>query len=416
MNQTVPSHFFLVFFLSLFLSGLMLTGCETEERQRPVFQFDRSNPAGNGSRYPDLLSADGETLYMSWVTRIEEGVSTVEYTRYRDGVWLDPRTLYVGTDLDLSWVNRPAMQLLQNEEPLVHWIRRLDTDPPSTEVHVAIPGISYGTRHSLHTGERAMVRQSPAITTLGEDRLLAWWLERPATPDEGSRSQGELRSAVIDAEGEVSDVQPVQGSHQICGAASLTDSETGPIGVAWLQGEQECRLSIVRYRESDGAWAEPVPIDTVQPADESRTPGAPVIQAWNGQLAVARIVENGEESEIRVLQSGSEEMIGANPIEIPVRQASDRLVMTSAPDGSLYLVWMAPRGELADLYLTRIEAGEVRGEPVRIGATDAAEISGKPAVAAMQHGLVVAWTQTDPFYQVRTIHYPWPDDKTTTTE
>ncbi|MEX2585506.1 MAG: hypothetical protein WD315_03870 [Balneolaceae bacterium] len=416
MSQTVPSLFSPVFFLSLFLSGLMLTGCETEERQRPVLQFDRSNPAVNGSRYPDLLSPDGETLYMSWVTRIEEGVSTVEYTRYRDGVWLDPRTLYVGTDLDLSWVNRPAMQLLRTEEPIVHWIRRLDTDPLSTEVHVAIPGISYGTRHSVHTGERMMVRQAPAIATLGENRLLAWWLERPATLDEESRSQGELRSAVINAEGEVLDIQPVHGSLQSCGAASLADSETGPIGVAWLQGEQGCRLSIVRYIESEGVWAEPVPIDTVQPAGEDRTPGVPVIHVWNGQLAIARIVENGEKSEIRVLQSGSETMVGANSIEIPVRHAADRLVMASAPDGSLYLVWMAPRGELADLYLTRIEDGEVRGEPVRLGATNAAEISGKPAVAAMRNGLAVAWTQTAPFYQVRTIHYPWPDDETTLIE
>lgn len=416
MNQTVPSHFLSLFFFSLFLSSLMLAGCGSEERQRPVLQFDRSNPAGNGSRYPDLFTADGETLYMSWVTRIEEGVSTVEYTRYRDGVWLDPRTLYVGTDLDLSWVNHPAMQLLQDEEPIVHWIRRLDTDPLSTEVHVAIPGISYGSRHSLHTRQRAMVRQAPAIATLGEDRLLAWWLERPASSDEGSRSQGELRSAVINAEGEVSDVQPVHESLQSCGPASLAGSETGPIGVAWFQGEQECRLSTVRYRESEGIWAEPVPIDTVQPADDGRTPGAPVIHAWNGQLAIARIVENEEESEIRILQSGSEEMVGANPVKIPVREGSDQLVMASAPDGSLYLVWMAPRGELADLYLIRIEEGEVRGEPVRIGATDAAEVSGKPAVAAMQHGLVVAWTQTAPFYQVRTIHYAWPDDETTLTE
>lgn len=411
MNQTVPSHFFPVFFLFLFLSGLMLAGCENEERQRPVLQFDRSNPAGNGSRYPDLLTPDGETLYMSWVTRIEEGVSTVEYTRYRDGVWLDPRPLYVGTDLDPGWINRPSMELLQNEEPYVQWVRRIDSDPPATEVHVAIPEVSYGTRHSLHTEGRTMVRQAPSITRLGEDRILTWWLEHPAGSDEVSHSRGELRSAVIDPGGTVSDVQSVHESLQSCGAASLVGSETGPVGAIWLQGEQGCKLSIVRYSESKGTWAEPVPIDSFRPSGAEQVPGVPVIHAWSGQLAVGRVVENGDESQIRILQSGSESTVDAEPVLIPVRRAADRLVMASAPDGSLYLVWMAPRGEFADLYLTRIEDGEVRGEPIRIGATDAADFSGKPAVAAMNNVLVVAWTQTDPFYQVRTIHYPWPEDE-----
>src|SRR5690625_5431035 len=77
---------------------------------------------------------------------------------------------------------------------------------------------------------------------------------------------------------------------------------------------------------------------------------------------------------------------------------------------------MEQESDFGSVYLRRFDSDGLQSEPVRVGRTDADRNSGFPRLAAMNNGVVVAWTQTVPVMRIRTARLPYdwePDRKST---
>jgi hypothetical protein len=398
----------------------IFTACNADQRQRPVFDYAISNPAETGGRYPYLHSDDGETVFMSWLGRIDEGMFALEYASYNEGEWEDPELIHVGPDFFTNWADFPSIISLNQKPAAAHWLKKIDGGHYAYDIQISFPeedGRQWNhiTPHNDETPtEHGFVSMIPA----DDGSVLAIWLDGRQTVNrehdkyENMDMAMTLRSAVIYHDGRIENRRLIDEAVCDCCQTDLISVDGGAVAVYRDRLEGEIRdISLSRYDLETGEWSEPVIVHD----DGWQISGCPVNgprAAENGdQIAVAWYTESENENG-KVLAAFSENGGESfeSPITLNIGTAMGRVDIDAAPDGSFYVSWMERGENLAWIYLQKIESGALTSDPVVIGSTGRESKSGFPRITALNEGVMLAWTQTEPFYRIRTAFYNYQQE------
>ncbi|MEX2574436.1 MAG: hypothetical protein WD317_09070 [Balneolaceae bacterium] len=406
--------------LSVIVIALFLFISCNDERQRPHEDYVFGNPAGNGSRFPSLSAEEDGSFYMSWLTRIEEEIFALEYASFSDGSWQNPQTVHVGNDFFVSWADFPSVATFAGDPVAFQWARKPETDSRDYSVQISFPGEEL--RHWNHVplpasgtaSEQGFVTMLP----LGRDRVLVTWMEgnqlhnsdTDSDTDTGAEEETALHSAVIHADASIEHERVIDRAACNCGPADLVPVEGGAIAVYRGPAADGSRdISLGRFDAETGSWSEPETVFSGK--GQGQAVGSPVHRpeaaAHGDNLAIAWHTE-GEEDEgglIRIVFSEDGGLSFSEPVVVSGGDADGRFDVTGAPDGSFYISWMERTRSFARIFLQKAEQSALTGDPVYIGSTDIGRNSGYPRLAALDDGIMVAWTQTTPFVQVRTGFY-----------
>jgi hypothetical protein len=399
----------------------LLMGCNGDQRQRAQLDFGTTNPAETGSRFPNLYTEDGETVFMSWLARIDEEYFAFEYTSMVDGNWNQPALVHVGHDFFANWADFPSIVSLNGEPVAAHWLKKIEGGPYAYDVQISFPeedtnSWNHFTPHDDGTPtEHGFVSMIP----LDQQSVLAIWLdgrktEHRAHDEYENLSQAMMiRSAIVYKDGRVENEQVIDEAVCDCCQTDLIKVDGGAIAVYRGRTENEIRdIVLVRYDFETAEWSEPVRVHN----DGWEIAGCPVngprVAASDNRVAVTWYTEadeNGNEVLLAVSDDGGQHF--EEPIQINQGTAMGRVDIDASPDGSFYVSWMEQHNDLAGIYLRKTNGIELLTRPALIGSTDSGRNSGFPRMLALNEGIMLAWTQTAPFYRLRTAYYNYAVDE-----
>jgi hypothetical protein len=397
------------------LSLMIFITCNDDERQRPVFEFTVSNPAESGSRFPYLYSEDGETVVMSWLSRIDEGMFGLEYATRTDGRWQEPQMIRMGHDFFTNWADFPSVVSKEGEVVAAHWLKKIEGGPYAYDVQISFPAV--GERHwnhiTPHDDGTPTEHGFVSMIALDKESVLAIWLDGRHTEHRAHDEYADmdqamtLRSAIVHRDGAVENERVIDDAVCDCCQTDLVKVDGGAIAVYRDRHEGEIRdISVARYDFESGEWSEPVTVHE----DGWQISGCPVngprAAADGNNVAVVWYTEAGE-NEKKVLAAVSDDggETFNSPMILNTGFPMGRVDIDVAPDGSFYASWMERGDNLARIFLRKIEDGELKTDVILVGNTSLDRNSGFPRIAALNDGIMLAWTQTEPVYRVRTAFY-----------
>ncbi len=408
-----------VFLMIFVVFMFVLNSCNGEERQRPVLQYGTNNPADTGSRYPYLFSEDGETLHMSWLGRIEEDIFTLEYSIMRDGRWLAPTPVHVGNNFFVNWADFPSIVTYENNPVALHWLKKIEGGPYAYDVQISFPGDEPRRWNHItpHTDGTATEHGFVSMLPIDGERVLAIWLDGRHTEHREHDEYTDfdqamtLRSAVIHRDGTLEDERVIDDTVCDCCQTDLVAVDGGAIVVYRDRTEGEIRdISLSFYDFETTEWSDPVTVHD----DGWQINGCPVngprAAVNDHQLAVVWFTEVDDEPKVQVAFSDNNGQTFGEPVLVSSGNTIGRVDIAAGKDNEFYVSWMDRGENLADIRLAKVSPDGVEGEVVRVGGTANDRNSGFPRLAALNEGIVLAWTQTEPFHRVRTALVLYPGE------
>lgn len=423
--------------ICLFLSVLLFSSCG-RDRQRPVIEYTMGDPVDNGSRHATLMTDNNGRVFMSWLLRLDEDLNALEYTYFDGRNWREPLNAGVKTDFKINAVNYPSITVWDGAPVAAEWLR---TIPGYTGL--SRPQISF-----LQDNRRWSDPINPMesdlflndgylnIQALDSSRVLVLWSGLEVTVDENSATanaagQAVLRSVVINSSGDVTGSQLIDTTASICSATDMVHSGSDIFAVYRRSSEEiPGQIAIARFDIETSLWDEPVVVTD----DVLQNGGCPVegprVDAYDETVAVGWTSDAADTTRVMAAVSRDGGRTFGGMIQFGQEQLSGRADVAFGPEGDLYISWLRDGQPYANVMLHiipdeeldeggvfsvgSIASGTAEGDdggtsemPIVIGNVDPGISSGYPRMAMSENGLVMAWTQTDPFVRVRNAYVPF---------
>lgn len=383
--------------------------------QRPLPEYVMNNPTQEGSRYPNLHQDESGTLYMSWLSNIEEEIFALQYSTYRDGRWTEPKTVQVDMNFFVNWADFPSVIGFEGTELASHRLRKVEGGPYAYNVELSFFDPSDGGRWSdpikAHQDTTATEHGFVSLEPMNDEKVLAVWLDGRMTADRADDEYSDtsksmmFRSAEISRSGEITNREVIDSTVCDCCQTDLAKTNEGYVAVYRGRSPEEVRdIKIARYETETGSWSEPVTVhdDNWQimacPVNGPRvvTNGDNVVVAWytaegdNPRVLLARSTDGGQIFD---------EPIQINESDYRVLGRTDLLLLEN---GTIYVSWMQEFEGLGYVMMREVQPDGSLSGPQTVGITDASRSSGFPRIAKSEDSLIFAWTQTEPILRIRT--------------
>jgi len=399
--------------VSLVLYILIFTSC-AENLQQPVYRFSINNPAETGSRFPDLTQDESGTIYMSWLTSIEEEIYALRYSKYGDNGWEYPETVMVDTDFFVNWADFPSVIGRNGEAFAAHRLKKKEGGPYSYDVELLFKNSETRRWDQTVVPHRDQTPTEHGFVSLepGKDgSLFAVWLDGRQTADRDHDEYDDIskamtfRSAEISPDGEITRPRVIDAAVCDCCQTDLTRIEDGYLAVYRDRSEDEIRdIKIARYSSETGEWSEPKAVHNDGWQIQACPVNGPRIVSNGNNVAVAWYTEANGSPAIYLARSDD----GGETFEEPVLIADEtlnpvgRVDLLMTPEGQVFVSWLQADAGNGYVILTEVEADGTVGNQVHAGTTSSSRSSGFPRIVQHNDSILVAWTQTEPFLRVRT--------------
>lgn len=398
-------------YLLLLLTVTTLWGCRGD-LQQPVYLYALDNPAETGSQFPYLFKDNDETLFMSWITYIDEDIHALQYASYSEEGWSGAQTVRVGTDFFVNWADFPSMVGMDGEPVAVQWLRKVEGGPYAYHVQIGFQAEETGRWENIITPhldgtptEHGFVSMQP----LASGRLLAIWLDGRETDgrdhgeyDDFSKSMT-LRSAEISSDGEILRKRVIDHTVCDCCQTDLAEIDGDYLAVYRGRSEDEIRdIKISRYSSESGAWSEPFLVHSDGWEIQACPVNGPRIAVDDNRVAVIWYTGAEENPGVKLARSADGGFTFHEPILIAEEGALGRADLLMAGEGSIYVSWLQQIGNAGHIRLKKIGPNGSPDDAITVGITSSSRRSGFPRIAQVDNQIVVAWTQTEPLLRVRT--------------
>ncbi len=407
--------FYLNITLILFMTTFLMA-CG-DELQQPVHEFTLSSPADTGARFPHLQADETGKIYMSWMLSIDEEIHALQYSEYENDRWTSPSTVKVGPEFFVNWADFPSVVGYDGEVAAAHWLKKVEGGTYAYHVQVAFPGDSsmhWTDSITPHLDNTPTEHGFVTLKPITRDRVLAVWLDGRETADREDDQYGDmeksmtLRSAEISRDGTITRERVIDDTVCDCCQTDLIQTEDGFITVYRDRTEEEVRdIYISKYDEETGKWNEPVAVHNDEWVIGACPVNGPRVVARGNRVAVAWFTMAENESRVKLAQSADGGSTFGEPVQIAGDRAMGRVDLLIADEEETYVSWMRHRGDVGDVVVTRVTPDGTADTAIVAGRTSPSRNSGFPRMAELEEALLLAWTQTEPVYRVRTAKVPF---------
>ena len=353
-------------------------------------------PAPAGSALPDLaVGADGR-LYLSWVEPDGGGFHALRFSVLGHAGWDEPRTVARGEDWFVNWADFPGMAALADGTLAAHWRVKSAEATYAYDAMLSVStdgGGSWSEPRPAHddgtTTEHGFVSLLPV-----EQRFLVVWLDGRgmAEPQPGPMT---LRSAWLDAAGEVSGERVVDEQVCDCCATDLASVPGGGVTLAYRDRSPEEVRDISLARLRGDAWSAGGAVHDDGWVIAGCPVNGPALASGSRGVGCAWFTMEDERGRVRLaLEPHATEGFG-EPVEIDGGDPVGRLDLVSLDEAGWLASWIERETDRAAIRVQRVDAtGALAGEPLSVPAL-AARSSGVPRLARIGETTVLAWTAVE---------------------
>ena len=376
-----------------------LPACADPNTDEPGIRVDVPVPAAVGSAEPHLSRGSDGTVVLSWIEPAGDAVALRFAALGAEG-WSDPVTISSGSDWFVNWADFPSVVKLDEKLWASHWlIRRAGSGTYAYDVAIALShdgGRTWTDPVTPHSDGMATEHGFVSLFPW-QDGAGALWLDgRNMTPESetGHAHAGgmTLRSAVIRADGRVSDEQLVDELVCDCCQTDVALNSEGPVAVYRNRTPGEVR-DIYVTRSVNGDWQEGRPVAEDAWSIAGCPVNGPAIAAHDDEVVIAWFTAAGGKPKVRYTRSSDGARTFGAARDVATESAMGRVGVVLLGNGDAVVSWLQ-RGDdnVAEVRIRRISRDSGLGRPATVATTSAGRMSGFPQLAVIGDDLVVAWT------------------------
>lgn len=376
----------------------MIFSCKDKSQDKENFRAEIAegiialpNPAKDSSSLPYLFSSR-DKLFLSWVTK-QDSVATLSYSEFSEGKWTSPEAIASGSDWFVNWADFPGIAE-NNGNLLTHFLKKSDTAYFAYDVFINLKNESedrWREPFKLHSDSTKTEHGFVSILPFEEDSFFVTWLDGRDTANHDETMAMNIRAAVVNSNGEVTDEALLDTRTCDCCHTAAAITGNGPVVIYRDRSETEIRdISIVR--QVDGNWTEPKPIHN----DNWEIKGCPVngpkADAIENTLVIAwfTAAENIPKVNLVFSSDGGENF--SEPIRIdngnPIGKVDVRLI---DKDNAL-VSWVEGSGNDAQIKVVKVTAENGKSETLVVSNSTDARANGFPQMEILGEDVYFAWT------------------------
>ena len=376
---------------TIILSFLTIFSCTSKDVVVKEIPFLHEN----SNAQPSLVSGEG-SLSLSWISSNEGEKSTLNFSQFKEGKWINTQTMATGSDWFVNWADFPAHAINENLI-LSSYLKKSDSGTYTYDVILSLQKLS-GEKVKedflLHTDGVKAEHGFVSIIPNHNQGFFITWLDGRNTVDkdlDGYHKPMTIRFAEITNKGDIIDESELDSATCDCCQTSIAITNKGPVVVYRDRSDKEVR-DIYIARKINGIWEVPTPIHN----DGWEINGCPVngpkVASNSNNLAISWFTASNEKPIVNLSFSKSNGASFGTLIKINDDDAIGRVDVAFLNPQEVLVSYI--EGDDVGTYL-RIKKVSIDGKvsaPITISKIDGGRNSGVPQLEILDNEAFIVWT------------------------
>lgn len=361
-------------------------------------------PAAEKSSSYSLAAAEGGVVFLSWVESVEGGGDALRFAELHGDEWGDARTIAMGKDWFVNWIDHPAVVPLSGDRLAAHWLvhdedRQGDYGYGVRLVFSDDRGLTW--REVFRAsgegvdGYAGFVAYAPAadgfemayLSTVGDDGV------EPVSAGHGEvEPRMTLRSARFDAAGALLGDRQVDADVCSCCTTAMAPSPDG-LFVAFRDRRKGEFRDISFARLQHRRWSAPKLVHRDGWHIRGCPTNGPALASGGSGPAVAWFTAAGGESKVLAAFWNTSEQRFDDPVRIDNGSPRGWAGVAMFEDGSAGVSWVERSEEgVSELRVRRVPRAGTAGRSITVAPAPAGRSAvGVPKVIRSNDRLIFAW-------------------------
>ncbi len=354
-----------------------------------------TSPVLGNSSLPHLFVAQ-DSVYLSWVEKLEDGRHAFQFASTKDTVWSPIDTIATGNNWFVNWADYPTMT--QNgDEFLATFLQRSDSGKYTYDVRYTVKKRDSLWRKPkiLHDDGIPAEHGFVSLLPYGENFFATWLDGRTTVAENPAERQMTLRAAVINREGHKLEDFLLDDRVCDCCQTAAAMTSTGPIVFYRNRSKDDEEVRDIYYtRAMDTLWTEPKPVFK----DNWKINGCPVngprADAHGENVAVAWFTMANEKPKVQVSFSKNAAKSFDTPIRVDEGNPLGRVDVVMADEKTAVVSWLESRDNEDVIMAMRVDTDGVRSPAIEVARSSSERSSGFPQMTLLGSTIYFAWTRS----------------------
>ena len=377
----------LIIFALLGLLSCTSKGIQIEEVS---FLYDKSNAQ------PSLVSNNG-LLSLTWISSDEDMNAELNFRQFKDGDWLNPMTLAVGSDWFVNWADFPT-HAISGDQVLTSYLKKSAGGSYTYDIFLSLQNLS-GEKVKedfiLNTdGFKAEHGFVSMVAKKDDEGFLISWLDGRNTVEkdaDGNHKPMTIRFAEITNNGDIINENELDASVCDCCQTSVTNTDKGPLVVYRDRSEKEVR-DIYVTRNIDDKWEAPAAVHNDGWIIYGCPVNGPKVVSNSNNIAVSWFTVYDGKPRVNLSFSESYGASFGSPIQINDNNAIGRVDIVYLNDMEVLVSYMEDDDFDTYLRLKKVSIDGKVSKPITISKIDSGRNTGVPQLEILNDEIFVVWT------------------------
>ena len=376
---------------TIILSFLTIFSCTSKDVVVKEIPFLHEN----SNAQPSLVSGEG-SLSLSWISSNEGKKSTLSFSQFKEGKWINTQTMATGSDWFVNWADFPAHAINENLI-LSSYLKKSDSGTYTYDVILSLQKLS-GEKVKedflLHTDGVKAEHGFVSIIPNHNQGFFITWLDGRNTVDkdlDGYHKPMTIRFAEITNKGDIIDESELDSATCDCCQTSIAVTNKGPVVVYRDRSDKEVR-DIYITRKINGIWGVPTPIHN----DGWEINGCPVngpkVASNSNNLAISWFTVSNEKPTVNLSFSKSNGASFGTPIKINDVDAIGRVDVAFLNPQEVLVSYIEGDDVGTYLIIKKVSIDGKVSAPITISKIDGGRNSGVPQLEILDNEAFVVWT------------------------
>ena len=362
---------------------------------------------GYNNAQPNLVSSNG-SLSLSWISLTNDNNATLNFSQFKKGKWIKPKTIANGSDWFVNWADFPAHAI--NEDLIItSYLKKSASGTYTYDVILNLQKLS-GEKlkddFKLNTDGIQAEHGFVSIVPNNKKGFFITWLDGRNTiqkkPD-GDHKPMTIRFAEITNKGDIINESELDAAACDCCQTSIAATNKGPIVVYRDRSDQEVR-DIYSVRNVNGVWKDPNPVHNDGWIINGCPVNGPKVAVKSKNLAVAWFTASDDNPRVNVSFSKTNGDSFNTPLKVNDHSAIGRVDVAFLNDDEVIVSYMEVDDIKAYLRIKKVSVNGEVSEPITISEIDGGRNTGVPQLEIINNEIFIVWTIfTDGMNQLKSV-------------
>ena len=375
----------------LIISLLGIFSCTSKDIPTEEISFFHNN----SNAQPSLVSSNG-SLSLTWISTDEDMNAELNFRQFKDGDWLNPMTLAVGSDWFVNWADFPT-HAISGDQVLTSYLKKSAGGSYTYDVFLSLHNLS-GEKVKedfiLNTDGFKAEHGFVSIAARDDEGFLITWLDGRNTVEndaDGNHKPMTIRFAEVTNNGDIINENELDASVCDCCQTSITNTDKGPLVVYRNRSEKEVR-DIYVTRNIDDKWEAPAAVHNDGWVIYGCPVNGPKVVSNSNNIAVSWFTVYDGKPRVNLSFSKSYGASFDSPIQINDNNAIGRVDVIYLNDKEVLVSYMEDDNFDTYLRLKKVSIDGQVSKPITISKIDSGRNTGVPQLEILNDEIFVVWT------------------------